>query len=103
MWSWRASRIPWKLDPETMARLAPGTWKPEDDSCQLDDLASDFSQSRDLPAQHPVRMCEFEALFWSEAEKYRVLPLLGGLENVWNPPPRVPGRRTFYSGVDDFS
>ena len=103
MWSCRVPRIPWKFDPETIARFAPGTWKPEDDPCELYDLGSDYSQSRDVSAQHPDRMRELEALFWSEAEKYQVLPLFGGLENVWNPPPRVPERYTFYSGVENFS
>ncbi len=103
MWSCRVPRIPWKLDPEAMARLAPGTWKPEDEPCELYDLTSDYSQSRDVSAQHPDRMRELEALFWSEAEKYHALPLLGGVENVWNPPPRVHEQYTFHSGVENFS
>ena len=103
MWSCRVPRIPWQLDPETMARLAPGTWKPEEEPCELYDLTHDFSQSEDRAAQHPEKMRDLEALFWSEAEKYQVLPLLGGLENVWRPRPRVPEQYTFYSGAENFS
>jgi arylsulfatase len=93
----------WELDPQTMARLAPGTWKPEQEPCALFDLRRDFSQSTDLSARHPEKMRELEALFWSDAEKYQVLPLLGGLENVWNPQPRKPERFTFQPGAENFS
>jgi len=103
MWSCRVPRIPWKLDPETLERLAPGTWKPEAEPCELYDLTGDYSQGTDLAAQHPERMRELETLFWSEAEKYQVLPLLGGLENVWAPRPRVPEQLTFYPGVQNLA
>jgi len=83
LWSCRIDRIPWKFDPETIARLAPGKWNPEDDRCELYDLTRDFSQARDLAAEAPAKMRELEALFWSEAERYQVLPLLGGIGFVW--------------------
>lgn len=101
MWSCRVPRIPWELDASTMARLAPGTWKPEEEPCELYDLANDYSQSENLAAQHPEKMRELDALFWSEAAKYQVLPLLGGLENVWSPPPRVHERFTFHPGLQN--
>ena len=83
MWSCRLPRIPWKFDPETIARFAPGAWHPDQDPCELYDLAHDYSQSENVAAAHPDKMRELEALFWSEAEKYQVLPLLGGLAAVW--------------------
>jgi arylsulfatase A-like enzyme len=35
---WRLNRIPWKLDPETLARFAPGKWDPDSDKCELYNL-----------------------------------------------------------------
>jgi arylsulfatase len=35
----------------------------------------DFSQAEDLAARHPEKVRELEAIFWQEAEKYKVLPL----------------------------
>ncbi len=104
LWSCRIQRIPWKFDPETIARFAPGSWKPEDDPCELYDLSRDFSQSENLAAQHPERMRELEAQFWREAEAYQVLPLFGGLAQVWGMRPasdRAPKQVTLYPGVEN--
>ena len=72
-------RIPWDLRPEAMQRLAPGVWDPEQDATELYYLPDDFSQNRDLAAEHPEKVAELKELFWEEAEKYKVTPLLGGL------------------------
>jgi len=104
MWSCRVPRIPWKFDPETIARFAPGSWDPEKDPCELYDLTHDFSQSRNLAAARPDKMRELEALFWSEAERYQVLPLFGGLAFVWGmrPPGDAASRTvTYYPGVEN--
>jgi hypothetical protein len=42
-------------------------------------LPDDFSQTNDLAAEHPDKLKELKELFWQEAERNRVLPLLGGL------------------------
>jgi len=103
MWSCRLPRIPWKLDPETIARFAPGRWNPEDDPCELYHLERDFSQGHDLAAEHPDKMQELQALFWQQAQKNQVLPLLGGLANLWTTPPAGTGptRAVFYPGVEN--
>ncbi|HET6414886.1 MAG TPA: arylsulfatase [Polyangiales bacterium] len=104
IWSCRVPRIPWQLDPETIARFAPGRWNPEDDPCELYDLENDFSQAEDLSSEHPDKMRELEALFWKEAESNQVLPLFGGLATLWGmAPPGNPGpkRATFYPGVQN--
>ncbi|MGH9886884.1 MAG: sulfatase/phosphatase domain-containing protein, partial [bacterium] len=106
MWSCRIQRIPWKFDPETIARFKPGVWKPDDDPCELYDLAHDFSQSANLAAQHPAKMRELEALFWKEAEANQVLPLFGGLAFVWGmhpPGDDAPKHLTFRAGVQNVS
>lgn len=104
LWSCRIDRIPWRFDPETVARLAPGRWDPDQDRCELYDLAHDFSQSRDLAAEHPERMAALEALFWSEAERNQVLPLLGGLAFLWGirpPADLAPQRVVLQPGVEN--
>ena len=40
-------------------------------------LPDDFTQAHDLAAEHPDKVEELKALFWEEAERYKVLPLLG--------------------------
>jgi arylsulfatase len=106
LWSCRIERIPWKFDPETIARLAPGKWNPDGDPCELYDLSRDFSQSANVAAQHPGKMRELEALFWREAEANQVLPLLGGIAFVWGvrpPSDAEPKKLTFWPGVQNVS
>jgi len=47
----------------------------EQDRWELYHTDADFSQARDLAAAEPARLRELEALWWSEARKYQVLPL----------------------------
>ena len=78
-WLVGCRRIPWKLDPITLAHFAPGRWDPDTDPCELYDLAHDFSQAHDLAAMRPDKVAELRQLFWQEAQRYQVLPLLGGM------------------------
>jgi arylsulfatase len=93
--SCRLSRTPWKVDPETVARFAPGAWDPEQDACELYHLDEDFSQADDLAARDPQKLEELKALFWTEAEKHHVTPLLGGLAVAWGLRPPDSGRTVF--------
>ena len=80
----RLDRIPWRLDPATLARFAPGSgWDPDKDRWELYNIEEDFSQSKDLAAEHPEKLRELKELFWSEAEKYHVTPLLGGMASLY--------------------
>ena len=88
-------RIPWDLTPETMARFAPGVWQPDDDPVELYYLPDDFSQADDIAAQHPEKVRELRDLFWAEAEKYKVLPLLGGLSFYFGLLPPIPAQTTY--------
>ena len=88
-------RIPWDLTPETMARFAPGVWQPDDDPVELYYLPDDFSQADDIAAQHPEKVRELRDLFWAEAEKYKVLPLLGGLSFYFGLLPPLPAQTTY--------
>jgi arylsulfatase A-like enzyme len=61
--SCRIPRVPWRFDKETLAKLAPGAWKPDADPCELYDLTSDFSQADDVAAAHPDKVRELTDLF----------------------------------------
>jgi arylsulfatase len=72
-------RIPWEVTPAALEPYAPGVWNPDDDPVELYYLPDDFSQARDLASEQPEKVEELRALFWSEAERYLVLPLLAPL------------------------
>jgi arylsulfatase len=74
----RMPRVPWRLDPELLKKFAPGVWKPDEDPVELYYLPDDFSQANDLSASHPEKVKELQTLFWEEAEKYNIKPLLAG-------------------------
>jgi arylsulfatase A-like enzyme len=75
----RTRRIPWVITPQALKDFAPGVWDPDADPAELYYLPDDFTQARDLAAQHPDKVRELKELFWEEAEKYHVLPLLAPL------------------------
>ena len=98
----RLDRVPWRLDPATLARFAPGSgWDPDKDRWELYNIEEDFSQSKDLAAQHPEKLRELKELFWSEAEKYHVTPLLGGMAPFFGlgPAGEARTRFTYYPGT----
>ena len=47
----------------------------DDDVWELYHLDEDFSECHDLAESHPEKLAEMIELFWSEAEKYGVLPI----------------------------
>ena len=77
----RPDQLPWDFSPATLAAFGPGRrlgprpgrrW-------ELYYLPDDFSQARDLAAEHPDKVAELQELWWQEAERNRALPLLGGI------------------------
>ena len=88
-------RIPWVVTPAALEPYAPGVWNPDDDPVELYYLPDDFSQARDLASEHPDKVEELRALFWSEAEKYLVLPLLAPLSVFFGIIPPLPEVATF--------
>jgi arylsulfatase len=57
-----------------VAYHAPGTAF-DADTWELYHLDEDFSETEDLAAQHPQRLAELIDLWWTEAERCKVLPL----------------------------
>lgn len=103
---WAGSKLdkePWDFSPATMKRFAPGAYDPEKDVWELYYLPEDFSQAKDLAAANPAKLTELKALWWQEAERNRVLPLLGGFSAFFgiNPPMSPVTRFTFAGDVQN--
>jgi arylsulfatase len=100
----RLDRTPWRVDPKELAKFAPGKgWDPDKDKWELYNIDEDFSQANDLAAKHPKKLAELKGLFWEEAEKYHVTPLLGGLAPFYGFPVPAAGRTkfTYYPGTEN--
>ena len=59
-------------------------------------LPNDFAQARNLADEHPEKVEELRRLFWEEAERYQVLPILGGLSSFYGIVPPIPKESRFY-------
>jgi arylsulfatase A-like enzyme len=95
----RTPRIPWVLTPDALGPYAPGVWDPDADPAELYYLPDDFTQASDLAADHPDKVAELRELFWAEAEKYKVLPLLATLSAFFGIlPPRPDSGPVEYRG-----
>jgi arylsulfatase len=76
-------------------------WDPGKDKWELYNIDEDFSEANDLAASHPAKLRELQELFWSDAEKYHVTPLLAGLAPFFGfgPPPSDRTTFTYYPGT----
>ncbi len=102
----RLDKLPWDFSPATLARFAPGSgYNPDNDPWELYYLPDDFSQAKDIAAEHPDKLAELKELFWQEAERNRALPLLGGLAAFFGilPPMPTVTRFTFAGDVQNVS
>ena len=88
--SMKTARIPWVLTPEAIKPYTPGVWDPDKDPTELYYLPDDFSQAHDLASEHPEKVKELRELFWQEAEKYNVLPLMAPLAGFFGMVPPLP-------------
>jgi arylsulfatase len=71
----------------------------------LYNLDEDFSQADDVADKYPDKVRELTDLFWAEAEKYQVLPLLGEMAAIWGFPKGSSEQTkfTYYSGTENIS
>ncbi|MGA9370940.1 MAG: sulfatase-like hydrolase/transferase [Solirubrobacterales bacterium] len=93
----RPDRLPWDLSPETLAPFGPeADWDPDRDiGWELYDLRNDFSQAKDVAAEHPDKVKELQELWWKEAERNRVLPLMAGFSVLYGILPPLPTQTRF--------
>jgi len=82
--------------------LIEGSLHFETDRWSLFNLDEDFAEARDLAAMHPEGLRQLEDLWWSEAGRNQVLPLIAGgwtLERFEAAePPRVRNRYVYLPG-----
>ena len=100
----KLDRIPWDFSPETMKRFAPGVYDPEKDVWELYYLPDDFSQAHERRRPSiPDKLEELKELFWQEAERNRVLPLMGCMSIFFGILPPLPTitRFTFNGDVQN--
>ncbi len=88
----RPNRIPWDMSPQTLKQFGPeSNWDPDRDvGWELYNLAEDFSQARNVAAQHPDKVKELQELWWREAERNGVLPLMAGASVIYGILPPLP-------------
>jgi len=94
----RLDKIPWDFTPETMQKFAPGMYDPEQDVWELYYLPDDFSQAKNIADKHPDKVAELKELFWQEAERNNVLPLLGAFSVFLGDLPPLPTITRFMYG-----
>lgn len=102
----RLDRNPWHVDPKDLAKFGPGSgWDPDKDKWELYNLDDDYSQSTDLAAKHPEKLAELKKLFWEEAARNHVTPLMGGLASMYGfaPPTAERTKYTYYLGTENVS
>ncbi len=91
----KTERIPWVITPDALKPYAPGVWDPDAGPAELYYLPDDFTQAHDLAAENPEKVRELKDLFWQEAERYKVLPLLATLSTFFGMLPPMPDKTTF--------
>ncbi len=91
----KTERIPWVITPDALKPYAPGVWDPDAGPAELYYLPDDFTQAHDLAAEHPDKVQALKDLFWEEAEKYKVLPLLATLSTFFGILPPIAEKTTF--------
>ena len=84
--------LPWELSTKTPPDVITGyAW-------ELYHVKDDPTQFNDLAAKMPKKLKDMQALFYSEAKKYNVLPLDNSTLARWNTPrPDLTGGRTAFT------
>ena len=93
----RPDRLPWDVSPQTLAKFGPAAnWDPDRDvGWELYYLPDDFSQAHDIAADHPDKVQELQELWWQEAERNQVLPLMAGVSVMYGILPPMPTQTRF--------
>ncbi|WP_010583964.1 arylsulfatase [Schlesneria paludicola] len=87
--------IPWLNAQKGLAE-----WDSANDVWELYDLRQDFSQARDLAAQHPEKLAELKQLFLAEAQRNNVFPIGAGIWLRLHPEDRIKTSHTRWTFDD---
>ena len=88
----KTERIPWVLTPAAIAPYVPGSEHPRPPARPSCTTCPTISRKRrTLPPTTPRRSRQLKDLFWEEAEKYKVLPLLATLSTFFGMLSSYPG------------
>ena len=89
--STKVMRPPWEM-------ATPVSQDPAGFPYELFDLSKDWTQSNDVAVKYPQKLKELEGLFWTEAQKYQVLPLDATVATrVVAPRPNLSAGRTAFT------
>jgi len=100
----KLDKLPWDFSEATLGKYGPGSgWDPDEGPWELYYLPDDFSQAHNIAADNPEKLAELKDLFWQEAERNRVLPMLAGFAVFFGMLPPMPSvtRHTFYGDVQN--
>jgi len=86
---------PWDTGAETEGRV-PAVL---DYKWELYQVSDDFSEASDLASKEPAKLKEMQDLFWTEAEKYNVLPIVNSRIDRFD----VNNRPSLTAGRDEFT
>ena len=86
----RGCSRPTPLLPTRPASGIPTPVRPSSTTC-----LTTSRRRRDIAADHPEKVQELKDLFWEEAERYKVLPLLAALSTFFGMVPPIPQETTF--------
>ena len=92
-------RIPWVLTPDAIKPYAPGVWNPDEDPTELYYLPDDFSQAKDLAAEHPDKVQELKDLFWAGGRAVQGAAVARDDSTFFGMLPPIPRRRSSSSAA----
>lgn len=82
-------RTPWRMGAADLPPFDEDVW-------ELYDTGKDWTQARDVAAEHPRKLAELQQLFLVEAARFQVFPLDDRLTEKMNP--AIAGRRDVMAG-----
>ena len=91
----KTERIPWVLRQRPSCRMPPASGIPTPTPPSSTTSPTTSRKPMTSRPSTPTRLQELKDLFWEEAEKYKVLPLLAPLSTFFGILPPVPERTTF--------
>ena len=95
--STKVIRAPWDV-------AGPADLNPADLPWELYDLSKDWTQSENVADKYPAKLKELQTLFWTEANKYQVLPLDASVATrLVTPRPNITAGRNVFTWTGELT